>query len=100
MSPFWSEDSLLTMDIVSNSKLQFSPCPMPNHSEVSPESASPNNKFNLSTAELKEMAKKLRRHVITMTATAGSGHPGGSLSAADIITALYFKVLRYNPENP
>jgi transketolase len=73
---------------------------MPNHSEVSSESASPGNKFNLSTAELKEMAKKLRRHVITMTATAGSGHPGGSLSAADIITALYFKVLRYNPENP
>ncbi len=46
------------------------------------------------------MAKKLRRHVITMTATAGSGHPGGSLSAADIITALYFKVLRHDPENP
>jgi transketolase len=73
---------------------------MPNHSEVSPENTSPGNKFNLSTAELKEMAKKLRRHVITMIATAGSGHPGGSLSAADIITALYFKVLRYNPENP
>jgi len=46
------------------------------------------------------MAKKLRRHVITMIATAGSGHPGGSLSAADIIAALYFKVLRHNPENP
>jgi transketolase len=73
---------------------------MPNLSEVSPESASPRNKFNLSTTELKEMAKKLRRHVITMIATAGSGHPGGSLSAADIITALYFKVLRFNPENP
>jgi transketolase len=73
---------------------------MLNHSEVSPGSASPINKFNLSTVELKKMAKKLRRHVITMIATAGSGHPGGSLSAADIITALYFKVLRYNPENP
>jgi len=73
---------------------------MPNHSEVSPESASPSNKFNLSMAELKEMAKKLRRHVITMTATAGSGHPGGSLSAADIITAIYFKVLRHDPKNP
>jgi transketolase len=46
------------------------------------------------------MAKKLRRHVITMIATAGSGHPGGSLSAADVIAALYFKVLRHNPENP
>ena len=73
---------------------------MPNRSEAYPESASPSNKFNLSTAELKEMAKKLRRHVITMTATAGSGHPGGSLSAADIITALYFKVLRHDPKNP
>jgi transketolase len=73
---------------------------MSNHSEVSPESASLSNKFNLSTAELKEMAKKLRRHVITMIATAGSGHPGGSLSAADIVTALYFKVLSYDPENP
>jgi len=73
---------------------------MPNHSEVSLGSASPGNNFNLSIAELKEMAKKLRRHVITMTATAGSGHPGGSLSAADIITAFYFKVLRHDPENP
>jgi len=46
------------------------------------------------------MARRLRRHVITMTATAGSGHPGGSLSAADIITVLYFKVLHYKSENP
>jgi len=73
---------------------------MSKHSEVSPESTFISNKFNLSTAELKETAKKLRRHIITMIATAGSGHPGGSLSAADIITALYFKVLRHNPENP
>jgi transketolase len=73
---------------------------MPNHSEVPPGSISHDNKFDLSTTELKEMAKKLRRHVITMTATAGSGHPGGSLSAADIITALYFKVLRHDPRNP
>jgi transketolase len=73
---------------------------MPNHSEVSLESSSARNKFNLSTPELKEMAKKLRRHVITMIATAGSGHPGGSLSAADIITVLYFKLLCYRPENP
>lgn len=68
--------------------------------EVSLASSSPSNRFNLSTAELKEMGKKLRRHVITMIATAGSGHPGGSLSAADIITALYFKVLSYYPDKP
>jgi transketolase len=73
---------------------------MPNYSELSSESASVQNKFNFSTAELKEMAKKLRRHVITMISTAGSGHPGGSLSAADILTVLYFKVLRYDAENP
>ena len=73
---------------------------MPNHSKVEFESVPLQNKFDVSTAELKEMAKKLRRHVISMIATAGSGHPGGSLSAADIITALYFKILSYNPENP
>ncbi|MHC1578568.1 MAG: transketolase [Dehalococcoidia bacterium] len=54
----------------------------------------------MSATELTEMARKLRRDVIAMIATAGSGHPGGSLSAADVITALYFKVLRHDPENP
>ncbi|MBM3142967.1 MAG: transketolase [Chloroflexi bacterium] len=57
-------------------------------------------KFDLSVPELEKMARQLRRHVITMTATAGSGHPGGSLSAADIVTALYFRVMRHDPENP
>jgi len=71
---------------------------MPN--EASPGDTSPNNGFNLSRPELREMAKKLRRHVITMIAQAGSGHPGGSLSAADIITALYFRVLRHDPKDP
>ncbi|MBN2186324.1 MAG: transketolase [Dehalococcoidia bacterium] len=50
--------------------------------------------------KLKKMATKLRCHVITMTATAGSGHPGGSLSAADVITTLYFKILHHDPKNP
>jgi transketolase len=54
----------------------------------------------LSTEELATIAKKLRRHVITMTGKAGSGHPGGSLSAAEIVTTLYFKVLRHDPKNP
>jgi transketolase len=62
--------------------------------------AYPSVKFDLSVAELQRMAKQLRRHVITMIATAGSGHPGGSLSAADIITALYFKIMRHDPNNP
>jgi transketolase len=57
-------------------------------------------KFDLSVPELEKTAKQLRRHVIEMIATAGSGHPGGSLSAADIVTALYFKVMRHNPKSP
>ncbi|RKY36715.1 MAG: transketolase, partial [Candidatus Omnitrophota bacterium] len=35
-----------------------------------------------------------------MLGKAGSGHPGGSLSAADIVTSLFFKVMRHNPQNP
>jgi transketolase len=50
--------------------------------------------------DLKGIARKLRRHVITMISTAGSGHPGGSLSAADIVTALYFRIMRHDPRNP
>jgi len=73
---------------------------MLNRTETSSEGTPPSNKFDLSVPELKGMAKKLRRHVITMIATAGSGHPGGSLSAADIVTALYFKVMRHDPQNP
>jgi transketolase len=57
-------------------------------------------KLDLSIPELEKMAKQLRRDVITMIATAGSGHPGGSLSAADIVTALYFKAMRHDPKNP
>jgi len=72
---------------------------MPNH-KASYESTPEANIFGFSMAELREMARRLRHHVVSMTATAGSGHPGGSLSAADIITTLYFKVMRHNPKNP
>jgi len=50
--------------------------------------------------ELEDKAKEIRRLIIQMLAKAGSGHPGGSLSATDLITALYFSVLRYNPKDP
>jgi transketolase len=53
-----------------------------------------------SITEMEAVAKKLRRHIITMTGKAGSGHPGGSLSAAEIVTALYFKLLRHKPLDP
>jgi transketolase len=50
--------------------------------------------------ELKAIALKLRKQVLKMIYTAGSGHCGGSLSAVEIITALYFDQLRIDPENP
>jgi len=49
---------------------------------------------------LREKAREIRRHIITMVGAAGSGHPGGSLSAADIVTALYFEVMRIDPRRP
>lgn len=73
---------------------------MLNHSGVPPDSASVATASGPSVPALREMARRLRRHVITMTAVAGSGHPGGSLSAADIVAALYFKVMRHDPANP
>ena len=51
-------------------------------------------------AGLKKKAVTLRKHIIRMTHNAQSGHPGGSMSACDIVTALYFHVLRVDPENP
>jgi transketolase len=55
---------------------------------------------SLSIDEMKGIAKRLRGHIITMIGTAGSGHPGGSLSAVEILTALYFRILKHNPTNP
>jgi len=52
------------------------------------------------TKELENKARHIRRLIIQMLAKAGSGHPGGSLSACDLITALYFAVLRHDPKNP
>ncbi len=50
--------------------------------------------------ELKETARHLRIDVLKMLTLAGSGHTGGSLSAVDIITALYFHKMRHDPQNP
>jgi transketolase len=50
--------------------------------------------------DLKAVAKRLRRHIITMIGKAGSGHPGGSLSSVEIAVALYWKVLRHKPSDP
>jgi len=50
--------------------------------------------------ELSLKANAVRRHIIEMVYAAGSGHPGGSLSATDIIVTLYFKLMNYDPDNP
>ena len=50
--------------------------------------------------ELEDKAKKIRRHVLNMIHEAGSGHPGGSLSCVDALTALYFYVMHHNPLEP
>lgn len=51
-------------------------------------------------AELTEMVRNLRIQVVKMIYKAESGHPGGSLSAADIVTALYFHHLNIDPAQP
>lgn len=50
--------------------------------------------------ELRLHAKEMRRAIVSMLTEAGSGHTGGSLSAADIVTALYFYKMRHRPEEP
>lgn len=54
----------------------------------------------MNTNELKLKAAKIRRHVIEEVSAAKSGHPGGSLSVADIITVLYFDEMNVNAEKP
>ena len=54
----------------------------------------------LNIDELKQMAATIRCDIIDMICTAGAGHPGGSLSATDIVTALYFRLMDIDPANP
>ena len=55
---------------------------------------------NISAKELKEYAKQLRKTAVTMIYEAQSGHPGGSLSIADIVACLYFREMNVDPKNP
>jgi len=50
--------------------------------------------------ELEAKARLLRRHILKMTHQVQSGHPGGSMSACDVVTALYFHILRVDSESP
>lgn len=49
-------------------------------------------------AKLQEIASQVRRDIVRMVNMAGSGHPGGSLSSTDVLTALFFKELNHNPK--
>ncbi|MBQ1866566.1 MAG: transketolase [Bacteroidales bacterium] len=51
-----------------------------------------------SKEELKGIASQVRRDIIRMVSMAGSGHPGGSMSSTDFMTALYFNVMDQTPE--
>lgn len=55
---------------------------------------------DLGVAEIENIANKLRLHVIEMTFAAGSGHPGGSLSAAELMATLYFRAMNHRPSDP
>ncbi|MDK2918498.1 MAG: transketolase [Candidatus Petromonas sp.] len=50
--------------------------------------------------DLKDIAVQVRKDIISMTTAAGSGHPGGSLSAVEILTALYFEKMNIDPKKP
>src|SRR5436190_11169365 len=55
----------------------------------------------LSLEELQELCKQVRRDIVEMTAAAKSGHPGGSLSAVEILVTLFFGGgMRHDPKNP
>src|SRR5690349_1069938 len=53
-----------------------------------------------SIEELRDISKRVRRDIVTMITAAKSGHPGGSLSAVEILVELYFNTMRIDPANP
>ncbi|GAA0733890.1 transketolase [Clostridium oceanicum] len=50
--------------------------------------------------ELKQVSNQIRKDIISMLTESASGHPGGSLSATDILTTLYFNEMNIDPKNP
>jgi len=51
-------------------------------------------------ARLNAKANQMRQAIMTTLHAAGSGHVGGSMSSADLLTALYFRILRVDPDRP
>ena len=54
----------------------------------------------MNTAELSRVCRQVRRDIINMTANAGSGHPGGSLSAVELMVSVFYNHMRVDPQNP
>ena len=54
----------------------------------------------MTTLELQKMAVEVRKGIVTGVHSAKAGHPGGSLSAADVFTYLYFEEMNIDPKNP
>ena len=54
----------------------------------------------MTTQELANVCRQVRRDIINMTANAGSGHPGGSLSAVEMLTSVFYTQMRVDPKNP
>ena len=54
----------------------------------------------MNNLELEKLANEIRKSIVTTVHSAKSGHPGGSLSSADIFTYLYFEEMNIDPKNP
>ncbi len=54
----------------------------------------------MTTDQLQQKANKLRGDVIKMVTRAKSGHPGGAMGMADVLTVLYYRYLRHDPAKP
>ena len=69
-------------------------------SEASAQSVAAKPAKQVSVDDLKTTALAIRRDILSMITEAGSGHPGGSLSAVELLTSLYYSELRHDPSNP
>lgn len=56
--------------------------------------------MSLNLEKLKNTSKTIRKDIVEMLTESASGHPGGSLSAADLMTVLFFKEMNINPKDP
>ena len=68
--------------------------------EMEPPSSHEERWMNMNELQLKQTANEVRKGIVTAVYYAKSGHPGGSLSAADMFTYLYFEEMNVDPANP